>query len=492
MVSDPVSAPVGSRPEGWRHARLIPTVGKRDQKEQEKRATSCLLAVMHGVPEFGHALLKELGAPKSPVIETFAEVRFKDPAGKTVIPDGAIVCRRGKTTWTCLVEVKTGAARLQDEQVSKYLDVAREHDFDAVLTISTQITASSAESPVCVDGRKLRKTDLWHFSWWRVLTEAVVQQRYRGISDIDQEWVLRELIHYLSSEASGALGFEDMGDQWVAVRSAAHDGTLRAGDGGASEVAERWDQFTSALALSLSQELGADVSPNRPRGQTTQERLEEIVESLADTGELKSTLRIPDAIGPLEVRADLRSRQTFTSVAVDAPQEGTPKGRFSWLTRQLKEAPDDLQVEAAFPNARVTTAATLGHIREEPRALDYEPDPKRPPRSFVLTSSRPMGQKRGRAEGSFVRETSAQAIEFYRDLVQNLRPWQAPAPKVHSTPEPPETGKDEMVDGGSPSADEAEPRLGLGPSRSPLQSPDTAAEPGDEEVQEDPEPDGLP
>ena len=31
---------------------------------------------------------------KSPVIETFAEVRFKDAAGKTVIPDGAIVCRR--------------------------------------------------------------------------------------------------------------------------------------------------------------------------------------------------------------------------------------------------------------------------------------------------------------------------------------------------------------------------------------------------------------
>lgn len=41
-----------------------------------------------------------------------------------------------------------------------------------------------------------------------------------------------------------------------------------------------------------------------------------------------------------------------------------------------------------------------------------------------------MGQKRGRGEGSFVRETSAQAVEFYRDLVQNLRPWQARAPRL--------------------------------------------------------------
>src|SRR5581483_12068107 len=123
------------------------TYGTRTQQEQEKRATSCLLAVMHGVPEFGHALLKELGAPKSPVIETFAEVRFKDAAGKTVIPDGAIVCRRGKKTWTCLVEVKTGANKLKDDQVGAYLDVAKAHGFDGVLTISTQITTNSSESP---------------------------------------------------------------------------------------------------------------------------------------------------------------------------------------------------------------------------------------------------------------------------------------------------------------------------------------------------------
>src|ERR1035437_6933121 len=138
------SVAVGSEPAGWRHARLIPTYGTRTQQEQEKRATSCLLAVMHGVPEFGHALLTELGAPKAPSIETFAEVRFKDATGKTVIPDGAIVCRRGSKTWTCLVEVKTGSARLKDDQVASYLDVARENGFDGVLTISTKIRETSA------------------------------------------------------------------------------------------------------------------------------------------------------------------------------------------------------------------------------------------------------------------------------------------------------------------------------------------------------------
>ena len=50
--------------DGWHPARLIPAVGIRGQEEQEKRATSSLLAVMHAVPDFGHSLIGPLGAPK--------------------------------------------------------------------------------------------------------------------------------------------------------------------------------------------------------------------------------------------------------------------------------------------------------------------------------------------------------------------------------------------------------------------------------------------
>ena len=363
--------------DGWLHARLIPTYGIRSQDEQEKRATACLLAVMHGVPEFGHALLGELGAPKSPSIDTFAEVRFKNAEGKTDIPDGAIVCERGGKRWTCLVEVKTGSATLKDEQVGRYLDIARDQGLDGVLTISNQITHSAAESPVCVDGRKLRRTKLWHFSWWRILTEAVVQSRYRGVSDPDQAWVLRELIHYLSSDASGAAGFEDMGEHWVPVRSAAHDGTLRQGDAAARHVAERWEQFVQYLCLSFSQDLGRDVVALRPRKQTTSSRLEEVAKSLATLGTLQATIRVPDAIGDMGIRADLKSRQTALSVDVSAPTEGRPKSRINWLLRQLTEAWPDLRVEVWYPHARESIAVTLEQARERPESLLFPADPKR-------------------------------------------------------------------------------------------------------------------
>ena len=324
----------------WHAARLIPTAGIRGQEEQEKRATSSLLAVMRAVPEFGHALLKELGAPKATVIETFAEVRFKDAAGKGVIPDGAIVCRRGTKTWTCLVEVKTAGAPLRDEQVSAYLDVAKDNGFDGVLTISNQITASSAESPVTVDGRKLKRTCLWHFSWWRVLTEAIVQHRYRGISDPDQAWILGELIAYLDSTASGAGGFEDMGDKWVGVRKAAHDGTLRQNNPEARAVAERWEEFTQYLCLGLSQDLGRRVVSPRPRGQTTPARLDESVKQLATSGTLTAVLRVPDAVGDVRIRADLSARRTEASVTIDAPRETLGLERLGARLRQLGPVDD--------------------------------------------------------------------------------------------------------------------------------------------------------
>jgi hypothetical protein len=391
---------------------------------------------MHAVPEFGHALLKELGAPKSPVIETFAEVRFKDAAGRTVIPDGAIVCKRGNKAWTCLVEVKTAGAPLRPEQVSSYLDVARDNGFDGVLTISNQITATYAESPVLVDKRKLRKTALWHFSWWRVLTEAIVQHRFRGISDPDQAWILGELIAYLDSSASGAGGFEDMGDKWVTIRKAANDGTLRANDSEARTVAERWEEFTQYLGLGLSQDLGRSVVSPRPRSQTTADRLDESVKELATEGSLTATLRVPDAIGDIRIRADLRARRTLTSVAIDAPREGRAKGRISWLLRQLSDAPDDLRIEVAFPSARHTTSELLSVALENPEKLLYPADPKREPKSFIVTLGRAMGQKRGKAEGSFVRETRTQVVDFYGNIVQGLKAWQAKAPKLHEPEHP--------------------------------------------------------
>jgi hypothetical protein len=232
----------------WMPARLISVAGIRGQNEQEIRAASSLLAVMGAVDEFGRALLKDIGAPAGR-ISTFTEIPLETSDEKTMRPDGAIVVERGKNSWRCLVEVKTANVPLGAKQISDYLDLAREHGFDAVLTISNQISGGPKEVPVAVDRRKLRTVDLRHLSWWRILTEAVMQYQHRGVKDRDQAWILGELIAYLEHEKSGAVGFEDMGSHWVNIRNAARDGTIRATDSGVRDVVDRWEQFVEYLCL---------------------------------------------------------------------------------------------------------------------------------------------------------------------------------------------------------------------------------------------------
>jgi hypothetical protein len=431
----------------WTPARLIPTAGIRGQAEQENRATSALLAVLSAVPAFSQRFLRWMDAPGGRV-RTFSEVRLKDHDGKTHIPDGAIVVERGNRQWSCLIEVKTAAARLETDQVHRYLDMARRHGFDGVLTLSNDIVADPEALPFKINGQKRGKLKVRHISWWQVLTEAVIQHRFRGVEDPDQAWILGELIRYLTDERSGASGFEGMGPSWVRLRDAARNGTLRSSDPEASAVAARWEQLLEFLCLNLSQELGVAVRRTKPRGKSASDRLEEAVAALVAGGKLTGGIRVPDAVGPIEIEADLLSRRLTTSVGVDAPRDRKrPTARINWLLRQLKEAPDELRIDVRYPRRREGQSALLGDCREAPERLLLPSEMRCEPTSFLLAQSRPIGTKGSRGDGSFVDETCNQATRFYRDLVQDLRAPQPKAPQLSEEPAAPTSEEPEQSEG---------------------------------------------
>jgi hypothetical protein len=308
------------------------------------------------------------------------------------------------------------------------------------VTISNQISNCSADVPVTVDRRKLRSVQMRHLSWWRILTEAIMQHQHRGIRDPDQAWILGELIAYLEHEKSGAIGFEDMGQSWVHVRNAARDGTIRPKDSKVQDVVERWEQFVEYLCLGLSQDLGVQVVSAQSRARDGQAWTDALLKCLETEGTVSGSFRVPGAVGPIEVEADLRARLTRVSVRMTAPKEGRPQTRINWILRQLKKAPDDLRVEIQFARTKETTAVLLGDAREDPAGLLSPTDPKREPRSFTLSLARPLGTKRGRGERSFVLETRRQVVSFYGDLVEGLSEWRPKAPKLPAEKPPEETG----------------------------------------------------
>lgn len=415
--------------ETWHQARLIPTSGINGAEEQERRATSALLAVMSSVREFGKVVTKPLGAP-SGTVETFIEVPF-ELGEQRLYPDGLIRVSRGKNQWTALVEVKTGTNDLAAEQLENYLDIAREQGFDAVLTISNQIPAIAGQHPTKVDGRKLRKVALHHLSWSRILCEAVMQKEYRGVADPEQAWILGELIRYLEHPKSGALEFNDMGNSWVTVRQAVSAGTLRATDKGIPDVIARWDALLRFASLQLGRDLGEEVTPvlSRKEMKDPALRAQNLSNDLTTDSVLTGSIRIPNAAGAIVVTADLRGGQITCHVDIAAPGEGRPTTRVKWLTRQISDARDSVRLEAFVARARGASAAELlGSVRQDPALLVQ--DPKRELKTFRVAMTVPMGMKRGRGRGAFIDSVLVALNEFYREVVQYLKVWRAAPPKM--------------------------------------------------------------
>ena len=414
----------------FQKARLIPVTGIKGEPEQERRATSALLAVLQAVPEFARSILKNLGAPAGRVT-CFIEPEFV-LGEKKVRPDGLITVERGATFWSALVEVKTNKHSLQADQINAYLDICKQESVDALLTISNEVLTLSGSHPTHgVDGRKLKKASLFHYSWIRVLTEAQVQMEHRGVSDPDQAWILNELIRYLESPASGALEFDDMGDSWVAVRQAAINGTLSPSDAGVSSVAQRFESLLRYTSFKLSARLGVSVQPVADKVARTDpaKHAREVAKDIAQDAILKGAIRVQDTVAPLAISVDIRAGQILTSVTVDAPKEGRPQTRVNWLLRQLKQSPSSTRIETKVKRAQSAIAACLlSDAQERPELL--VPTDGREISQFIITLISPMGTKRGSGRNSFVDSFLSAIDEAYQGLLQNLQPWTPKAPRL--------------------------------------------------------------
>lgn len=404
----------------WQSARLFSVSGVGNADEQERRATSTLLASMMAVRDFGRALVARFGGPAGS-IESYLEVPFS-LGEHTAIPDGVIRVARAGRVWTALLEVKTGTSALRAEQVERYLDLARQQGYDAVVTLSNQLVPVGGAHPIAVDGRKIRKVALHHISWSEVLHEAHMQLAHRGLDDRLQAWLLAELIRYLEHPRSGAASFDDMGAAWVPVREAVAANTLRATDQKLGAVTNAWDKVVRQLTLQLTVQLGVTVTPviARRLARDPAARAQAAATELAGAGTLSATLRIPGAAGQVQLVADLRTAQVRTTIEIDAPADGGGMRRINWLLRQLTGAPDSLNVEVLFARREHTCCEQLRDVRDNPAQL--LPDAGAEVRAFRLTTIAPMGTKRSGIRKAFVPSVTDAVDAFYAQVVQGLRP----------------------------------------------------------------------
>ena len=267
---------------------------------------------------------------------------------------------------------------------------------------------------------------------------AAPLKEHRGVADPDQAWILGELIRYLEHPRSGALEFDDMGPAWVPAREAVAAGTLRSTDPVAAEIAARFDGLLRFVSLQLGRQLGTEVVPALSRKDLADpaQHLQQLATTVAGEGVLIGGIRIPHAVGPLIVTADLRANRVTCHVDLDAPREGRPTTRVNWLIRQLRAAPDTTRTEAFILHGRgAGTADLLRTVRDNPTVLI--PDPAKELRSFRIALTSPLGTKRGRGRGSFIDSIRTAVDTFYGEVLQDLKAWTAAPPRLRDAPEPP-------------------------------------------------------
>lgn len=468
----------------WQRARLIPVSGIGSEKEAEARATSALLAVIEAVRDLSASMFSPMGASKAQKaqVRCYTETPFKLGTGKTASrPDGLVQVSYGKSAWTALVEVKTGAAMLEADQINAYWDIARDQHFDAVVTISNEIAPAKDVHPT--DGLKVRansKVKVHHLSWTALLSLCEVIRDHRGVDDPDQAWILSELIRYLSHPNSGVTAFDDMGPEWVAVRDGARDAALRRADKAVHDVAQRWDQLLRFAALRLEAEIGQPVVAHLPASQREPaKRVRHLTEHLATDGQLDGALRIPNTVGDLELLVDLRARRMTAAVAVSAPEDRGGRARCTWLAGQLDGDVDArLVIDSYAKNARTPVTAGLTALRDDKDVL-LGTD-KREPARFRLSLTREMGvaRKSGHRTPGFIDSVLDLITTFYGTVVQDLSPW---------TPRPPRISRDSSAAEGRPERAVDEP-----PLQKRSQSAAERDEPDADEVTSPPREDGSP
>lgn len=329
--------------KGEHTARMIPVTGlqggKPKSNEQEIRATSALLAVLSIVREFADALLRPIGAPtgKTAKVEAYAEVPYRLHA-QTIRPDGLIhVVGWGGRTWTALVETKTGSNRLLNDQLDRYLEVARTWEYDALITISNEIPPVAGAHPVTsVDPGNIT---LRHLPWQHVQAVASQQRDHFGVADPEQAWILSELIRYMDHPNSGVADtFTTMGPNWARVRTAAQNGTLTSTTEEVRDVVSQFDALLQFAALQLARSLGVTVelvTSAAERGDPNV-RTGALAYGLINRRELAGAIRIPSIDRNIAIAANFLAGRVHFSSDVPAPAGSTlNQTRVKWLLNCL-------------------------------------------------------------------------------------------------------------------------------------------------------------
>lgn len=415
-------------------ARLIPVVA---DTSKEVRAVSIVLAAMTAVPTFAKVLLGSIGQTVGvrSNLHCFTEVEFKKCfEEKKCRPDGLISVdgKRGPP-WSCIIEAKIGRNELEVDQITQYAALAKMNDVDAIITISNQFSALPTHHPLRLPKSALKGVELYHWSWTSIVTHIMLLLGDMGIEDQDQQYILEEVLRYLSHESVGVSRFDRMNPEWKDLVSKVQSGApLSKSDSEVERSVAAWEQVARNISLLMTQKVGRQVQLAMSRAQADDPavRLRDDCELLVNEHQLRCALEVPDAAAQIKVTADFQRRSLAVSMELTAPKDKQrASSRINWLVRQLSKAgSSDMYVRARWPGRAGDTQASLTEARDNSAVLERGREGM-VPNSFEILLVRDLGAKFSGAK-NFIESLEDAVPYFYEHVGQHLRPYIANPPKL--------------------------------------------------------------
>ena len=426
-------------------ARLFPVLS---EKSREGRCTSIFLSCLSCVHEFGEQMLKSVGqrVGKRANIVTYTEVTFAGPDDDR--PDGLIVLKVGKREWKALVETKVGNAKLDEKQLSAYVNLARENNIDAVITISNQFTWKPDHHPVNLSaGIKRTKIQVYHWSWWYIVTQAYLLISNTDIEDEDQHLILEEMLRFLEHESTGVKRFVSMPSEWKSVvQKIANGSPLQRKVDNLDNIVSSWHQEIQDIDLMLSREANVKVRTKLSRTHASDPavRIKDDIAYLIKEHSLTATLEVPDAAALIEISANIKTKAISASMVLIAPDDKkTNAARLRWLLRQLYKSSEDTHIRLQdihiglhWPGRKPKTQHAWGRLNENPKiALG---DNQNKVIKFEVSMIRHLAKRFGQPR-TFITDLEKLVSDFYENAGQHLRAYQPQPPQIQKDRSNPES-----------------------------------------------------
>lgn len=420
-----------------REARLIPVLKAGD----EMALASVLLASFKYVKEFREKFFKAVKFKKSARIYYFTEVQFEHREYSSSRLDGLILSvSKGIIKDAMILEFKGKNGKVDPSQIDQYLSLNKTtFRVDKLISVSPEYVPDIDHLPY-TPIKKSKAVQLYHFSWSRLknIASLLLFQNGDNIEDEDQVNILTEVMHYLESDTNGLRGFSQMKKGWSNVVAAIKTG-VKPEQYDLEEAVQSWLEEQTDMAHLLSGELGVPVSTSSAKKDgSLVKKLKSEISSLSKTNQLKFQLLIKDVVSDIKVVADFRNETIEMSIDLDAPSEDSKRNRarLTWLNNQLKRAQEreaeafnklseNIFIDVSVKFGRQPIRYKLSDFHMAWEDLVNEKDIT----SYSILAIKDIGAK-FKSNKKFVELIEQMMFDYYQGLVQNLKSYTRPAPRI--------------------------------------------------------------